>query len=36
MGTDDPRGYSADGEGPVHAVELSAYSIGPHAVTNSD
>jgi formylglycine-generating enzyme len=36
MGTDDPRGYAADGEGPPHEVELAAYRIGVHAVTNSD
>lgn len=34
MGTDDPRGYSDDGEGPIHEVELSAFSIAPTAVTN--
>jgi formylglycine-generating enzyme required for sulfatase activity len=36
MGTDDPRGYPADGEGPIHAVEVSTYSIGRHAVTNAE
>jgi formylglycine-generating enzyme len=36
MGTDDPRGYPADGEGPVHAVELDSYRIGVHTVTNAD
>jgi len=35
MGTDDPRGYAADGEGPVHPVELGDYRIGVHAVTNA-
>lgn len=34
MGTDDPRGYPADGEGPVHRVRLSAYEIAPTTVTN--
>lgn len=34
MGTDDPRGYPADGEGPVHEVELPGFSIGSHTVTN--
>jgi formylglycine-generating enzyme required for sulfatase activity len=34
MGTDDPHGYPADGEGPVHEVELPAYEIGVHTVTN--
>lgn len=33
MGTDDP-GYPPDGEGPVHEVELAAFLIGRHAVTN--
>jgi sulfatase modifying factor 1 len=36
MGTDDPRGYAADGEGPPHAVELGPYRIGVHTVTNRD
>jgi formylglycine-generating enzyme required for sulfatase activity len=36
MGTDDPRGYAADGEGPVHRVELAAYRIGVHTVTNHE
>lgn len=35
MGTYDRRGYQADGEGPPHEVELSAYSIARHPVTNS-
>jgi len=34
MGTDDPRGYASDGEGPVHEVELSAFRVGVHTVTN--
>lgn len=34
MGTDDPRGYPADGEGPPHQVELDGFSIGIHTVTN--
>ena len=25
MGTDDPAGYPADGEGPAHPVDLPAY-----------
>jgi formylglycine-generating enzyme required for sulfatase activity len=33
MGTDDP-GYPADGEGPIHVVELSSYRIDRHAVSN--
>jgi formylglycine-generating enzyme required for sulfatase activity len=36
MGTDDPRGYPADGEGPPHRVELPAYRIGVHTVTNAE
>ena len=36
MGTDDPRGYAADGEGPPHEVELTAYRMGVHAVTNTE
>jgi sulfatase modifying factor 1 len=36
MGTDDPRGYAADGEGPPHPVELPAYRIGVHTVTNAE
>lgn len=36
MGTDDPKGYPDDGEGPVHEVELSAFSVGVHTVTNDE
>ncbi len=36
MGTDDPRGYAEDGEGPRHEVTLSDYAIAAHAVTNDD
>jgi formylglycine-generating enzyme required for sulfatase activity len=36
MGTDDPEGYAADGEGPVHEVTLRPYRIDVHAVTNDD
>jgi formylglycine-generating enzyme required for sulfatase activity len=36
MGTDDPRGYAADGEGPPHDVELPSYRIGVHTVTNAE
>lgn len=35
MGTDDPRGYAEDGEGPAHRVTLDAFSIGAHTVTNA-
>jgi formylglycine-generating enzyme len=36
MGTDDPRGYPADGEGPPHEVQLAAFLLGRHAVTNDE
>ena len=36
MGTDDPRGYAADGEGPAHQVRLPAYRMGIHTVTNAE
>jgi formylglycine-generating enzyme required for sulfatase activity len=36
MGTDDARGYPADGEGPPHVVTLPAYRIGVHTVTNAE
>jgi sulfatase modifying factor 1 len=36
MGTDDPRGYAADGEGPAHPVELGSYRIGVHTVTTEE
>jgi formylglycine-generating enzyme len=36
MGTDDPRGYAADGEGPPHEVALPAYRIGTRTVTNAE
>jgi formylglycine-generating enzyme required for sulfatase activity len=35
MGTADPDGYPADGEGPVHAVTLQPFWIDPTAVTNA-
>jgi formylglycine-generating enzyme required for sulfatase activity len=35
MGTDDPLGYPADGEGPVHTVSLSPFYIDMYAVTNA-
>jgi formylglycine-generating enzyme required for sulfatase activity len=34
MGTDDPRGYPDDGEGPAHTVEIDSFELGIHAVTN--
>ncbi len=36
MGTDDLGGYPADGEGPEHPVELDAFAIGRHVVTNEE
>jgi sulfatase modifying factor 1 len=36
MGSDDPRGYAADGEGPPHPVELGSYLIAVHTVTNDE
>ena len=35
MGTDDPHGFPADGEGPVRAIELTSFWIDVHAVSNS-
>lgn len=34
MGNDGPMGYPADGEGPAHEIELSAFAIDAHTVTN--
>lgn len=34
MGTDDPTGFPADGEGPPRPVTLDRYRIARHAVTN--
>jgi formylglycine-generating enzyme required for sulfatase activity len=36
MGSEDDLAYDGDGEGPVHVVELSAFELGAHAVTNDD
>jgi formylglycine-generating enzyme required for sulfatase activity len=36
MGTNDPRGYAADGEGPPHPVDLDSFRMGVHTVTNRD
>jgi len=35
MGTDDPLGFQADGEGPVREIELSSFSIDECPVTNA-
>jgi formylglycine-generating enzyme required for sulfatase activity len=36
MGAPPGDGYESDGEGPVHQVELSAFSIAPTTVTNAE
>lgn len=36
MGNDGPDANPGDGEGPVHAVQLSAFSIDATTVTNAD
>ena len=36
MGSDDPAGFPADGEGPVRPVELGAFRIAPTAVSNAE
>jgi formylglycine-generating enzyme required for sulfatase activity len=34
MGSDDPKGFPADGEGPVRPVTVSPYRISRYTVTN--
>lgn len=34
MGTDDPKGFPQDGEGPVRPVTMSPFRISRYAVTN--
>jgi formylglycine-generating enzyme len=36
MGSEDRWAYPEDGEGPIRKIEVSAFSIGAHAVTNAD
>jgi formylglycine-generating enzyme len=36
MGADGAEAYDADGEGPVHDVQLTAYRIATHCVTNTE
>ncbi|GGV28733.1 hypothetical protein GCM10010495_51090 [Kitasatospora herbaricolor] len=36
MGTDDPAGFPADGEGPVREVGVGAFRIAPTTVTNAE
>ncbi|WP_061961818.1 formylglycine-generating enzyme family protein [Demequina flava] len=35
MGTEDPQGYGADGEGPIHQVTLPSFQISATTVTNA-
>ena len=35
MGTEDPTGFPADGEGPVRAVTLKPFWIDAYVVTNT-
>ncbi|WP_411103131.1 formylglycine-generating enzyme family protein [Streptomyces sp. cmx-4-9] len=35
MGTDDPDGFPADGEGPVREVAVAGFRIAPTTVTNA-
>ena len=34
MGTDEPYAFAGDGEGPAREIDVSAFGIGRHAVTN--
>ena len=36
MGAEGPECWVADGEGPVHEIELDTFAIGIHAVTNDE
>jgi formylglycine-generating enzyme required for sulfatase activity len=36
MGSDDPEGFPADGEGPVREITLSGFYIDAHPVTNRE
>ncbi|GAA3791923.1 formylglycine-generating enzyme family protein [Amycolatopsis tucumanensis] len=36
MGSDDSLAHPGDGEGPVREVEVAAFAIAPHAVTNAE
>ena len=36
MGADDPRGFPADGEGPVRRVRVDPFFVGKCAVTNAE
>ncbi|WP_088012036.1 formylglycine-generating enzyme family protein [Gottfriedia acidiceleris] len=35
MGTDDPEGYKADGEGPIRKIKVNPFYIDACAITNS-
>ena len=36
LGNADMHAYPDDGEGPVHRVQLAAFELAPHAVTNTE
>jgi sulfatase modifying factor 1 len=36
MGSDDPQGYAADGEGPIRQVRVDPFWIGRTAVSNAE
>ena len=36
MGSENPRSYQADGEGPVREVFVDSFSISATAVTNEE
>ena len=36
MGSENPRSYQTDGEGPVREVSVDAFSISATAVTNEE
>ena len=36
MGSQDPDAYPEDGEGPVRTVDVDAFELSPHAVTNAE
>jgi len=36
MGTDDPGGFPADGEGPVRSVQVNPFYIDRYAITNEE
>ena len=36
MGTDDPGGFPADGEGPIRSVQVNPFYIDKYAITNQE